>query len=72
MMQKNGLDLETLKAYYEVSNYTRASYFIYKGLADAIKIGTSVIKGDGASLVGGTFSLIDLMFPTMSVLSVKM
>lgn len=64
MMQKNGLDLDTLKAYYEVSNYTRFSYFLYKGLVDAVKIGTSGIKGAGASS-GGTFSLFELMLPTM-------
>lgn len=65
MMQKNGLDTETLKAYYEISNYTRASYFIYKGLANAIKIGRSGIKGAGAASLGGTFSLLELMLPTM-------
>lgn len=67
MMQKDGLNLETLKAYYEISNYTRASYFIYKTLADTIKIATSGIKGAGASSIGGTFSLFDLMLPTMQV-----
>lgn len=67
MMQKNGLNLDTLKAYYEVSNYTRASYFIYKGIADAIKIGRSGIKGAGASSIDATFSIFDVIFPLMSV-----